>query len=176
MKQIMVMFTLMISLLSGCAYDTDLAGKLEEMSVTSIIPFDTGSSAAADTVTENEKSEENVMYIKIGKNILTADLADNSSVEALKEMLADGGITIEMSNYADFEKVGSLGKSLPRHDEQITTEAGDLVLYQGNSLVIFYDTNSWNYTRIGKIKDVSTDELKDILGDGDVTITLSLEK
>lgn len=176
MKQIMVIFTLMISFLSGCAYDTDFAGKLEGMSVTSIIPFDTGSSTAADTATENEKSEENVMYIKIGKNILTAELADNSSVDALKEMLADGDITIEMSNYADFEKVGSFGKSLPRHDEQITTEAGDLVLYQGNSLVIFYDTNSWNYTRIGKIKDVSADELKDILGDGDVTITLSLEK
>ncbi len=116
------------------------------------------------------------MYIKIGDNTLTAELADNSSADALKEMLSEGSVTIEMSDYANFEKVGDLGKSLPRNDEQITTEAGDLILYQGNSFVIYYDTNSWNFTRLGKIKDVSADELKNILGDGDVTVTLSLEK
>ena len=72
------------------------------------------------------------------------------------------------------EKVGSLGQDLPVNDEQITTEAGDLILYQGNSLVIYYAPNTWNFTRLGKINGVSAEELQDILGEGDVTVTLSL--
>ncbi len=174
MKYILMTFTLIVSLLSGCAADTDIAVKPDEMSVTSAIPFDTNNETITDTAVKNEKSEENIMYIKIGDNTLTAELADNSSADALKEMLSEGSVTIEMSDYANFEKVGDLGKSLPRNDEQITTEAGDLILYQGNSFVIYYDTNSWNFTRLGKIKDVSADELRDILGDSDVTVTLSL--
>lgn len=72
------------------------------------------------------------------------------------------------------EKVGSLGQDLPTNDEQITTEAGDLILYQGNSFVIYYAPNSWNFTRLGKINDVTAEELQEILGEGDVTVTLSL--
>lgn len=115
------------------------------------------------------------MKITIGDTVLTAELADNSSVSALKELLADGPLTINMSDYANMEKVGPIGSSLPRNDEQITTGAGDIILYQGNSLVIYYDKNSWNFTRIGKINGVSQDELKEILGDGEVTVTFSLE-
>ena len=72
------------------------------------------------------------------------------------------------------EKVGALGRSFPRNDEQITTQAGDIILYQGNALVIYYAPNSWNFTRLGKIDDVTAEELKSILGDGNVTVTLSL--
>lgn len=72
------------------------------------------------------------------------------------------------------EKVGSLGQDLPVNDEQITTEAGDLILYQGNSFVIYYAPNTWNFTRLGKINGVSAEELQDILGEGDITVTLSL--
>ncbi len=176
MKQIMVIISLVVSFLSGCASDKAIEPGPNETSVTSEITVDTNNEAASDAEKKNEKSEENIMYIEIGNTILTAELADNSSANALKEMLAEGSITIEMSDYANFEKVGDLGKSLPRNDEQITTEAGDLILYQGNSFVIYYDTNSWNFTRLGKIKDVSADELRDILGDEDVTVTLSLEK
>jgi hypothetical protein len=99
---------------------------------------------------------------------------ENPSVVALKELLAEGNITIEMSDYGGFEKVGSLGRSLPRNDTRITSEPGDLILYQGNSFVIFYSPNTWSYTRLGKINDVSQDELRRILGSGNVTITLSL--
>ncbi len=176
MKQIMAIFALIVSFLSGCASHTELEAEFKEMSVTSEITVDTNNGGVADTEAENEKSEENIMYIKIGDNILTAELADNSSADALKEMLSEGSVTIEMSDYANFEKIGDLGKSLPRNDEQITTEAGDLILYQGNSFVIYYDTNSLNFTRLGKIKDISADELRDILGNGDVTVALSLEK
>ena len=100
--------------------------------------------------------------------------SQNSSAEALVEMLSEGTVTIQMSDYANMEKVGSLPDSLPGNDEQISTEAGDLILYQGNSFVIYYDTNSWNLTRLGKINDMNQQELKEILGDGDITVELSL--
>lgn len=130
-------------------------------------------SGTSSSSTENV--QEDSMKITIGDTVLTAELADNSSVDALKELLAGGPLTINMSDYANMEKVGPIGSSLPRNDEQITTGAGDIILYQGNSLVIYYDKNSWNFTRIGKINGVSQDELKEILGDGEVTVTFSLE-
>ncbi|MCM1228079.1 MAG: cyclophilin-like fold protein [Clostridium sp.] len=122
----------------------------------------------------NIKSGEYKMNITVGNTTLTAEMCDNSSAKALREMLEKGDVTIDMHDYANFEKVGSLGKSLPRNDEQITTEAGDLILYQGNSFVIYYDTNSWNFTRLGKIQNATKEDLLKILGEGDVTVTLSL--
>jgi hypothetical protein len=97
-----------------------------------------------DTIILNDTTESteielnlNSMNIKIGNKILSATLADNSSVKALKEALCKAPITIEMHDYANMEKVGSLGQNFPRNDETITTEAGDIILYQGNALVIF---------------------------------------
>lgn len=119
-------------------------------------------------------TEANQMNIQIGETVLTATLADNSSVDALKEVLAAGPITINMRDYGNMEKVGALGMDLPRNDQQITTEAGDIILYQGSALVIYYAPNSWNFTRLGKIREISGQGLKEILGDGDVTVTLSL--
>jgi len=113
------------------------------------------------------------MYIKIGDTVLTATLVDNSSTRALKKLLP---ITIQMNDYGNFEKVGSLNTTLPRNDENISTDAGDLILYQGNSFVIYYDRNNWNFTRLGKINNVGKEELKSILGSGSVTVTLTLEK
>jgi len=118
--------------------------------------------------------ETNRMNIQIGDTVLTATLVENSSVEALKEALAEGPIIINMRDYGSMEKVGSLGMDLPRNDEQITTEAGDLILYQGNAFVIYYAPNSWNFTRLGKIDNITAKELREILGDGEVTIMLSL--
>ena len=114
------------------------------------------------------------MNIQIGDHLLTATLVENSSTEALIELLKDGPITIDMNDYASMEKVGPFPQSLPRNDEQISTDAGDLILYQGSSFVIYYDTNSWNFTRLGKINDVTKQELRDILGSGSVTAVLSL--
>lgn len=118
---------------------------------------------------------DNQIKIKIGDKILTATLAENSSAEALKEILSKEDITINMNDYGNFEKVGALGINLPRNDEQITTQAGDLILYQGDSFVIYYDTNSWNFTRLGKINNITQAELKQILGEGNVTVTLSID-
>ena len=112
--------------------------------------------------------------LTINNQVLTAELVDNTSAEALVELLQEGPLTIGMRDYEDMEKVGSLGTSLPSNNEQITTEAGDLILYMGNAFVIYYAPNSWNFTRLGKIQNVTGDELKEILGDGDVTVALSL--
>jgi len=107
-----------------------------------------------------------------GNHTLTATLENNSSAEAFYELLKKGAVTISMSDYGNFEKVGSLGTTLPRNDKQITTSAGDIILYQGNQITIYYDKNSWNFTRLGKVEDVS--QLKTILGKGDVTAVFSI--
>ena len=110
-----------------------------------------------------------------GSHTLTATLADNSSARAFYELLQKGNITITMHDYGSFEKVGSLPSSLPRNDTQITTESGDIILYQGNQITIYYDTNSWSFTRLGKIDGVTKAELKKILGKGNVTAVFSIQ-
>lgn len=121
-----------------------------------------------------EETEVNTMKLIIGNTELTADLADNSSAQALVEILQQGDLTIDMRDYGSMEKVGMIGQNLPTNDESITTEAGDLILYQGNAFVIYYAPNSWNFTRLGKIRDVTAVELKNILGNGAVSVTLSI--
>lgn len=115
------------------------------------------------------------LTIKDGKTF-TATLADNSSADALIELLSKGDVTVEMEDYGNMEKVGPLGTSLPRNDRQTSTGPGDIILYQGKYLVIYYSTNSWNFTRIGKIDNADGVQLKSALGNGDVTVTLSLDK
>jgi hypothetical protein len=122
-----------------------------------------------------KKVEKSHMKLQIGNLVFTATLVDNSTTAALKEMLTKGPVTINMRDYGNMEKVGPLGTNLPRNDEQIRTEAGDLILYQGNAFVIYYAPNSWNFTRIGKIDNVTSEELKEALGSGDVKVTLSLD-
>lgn len=121
-----------------------------------------------------ETTEDTTMYVIAGDTTFTAVLADNSSAQAFAELLREGPLTIEMSDYGSMEKVGPIGQTLPANNEPITTEPGDIILYQANSLVIYYDTNSWNFTRIGKIQDVTQEELLDALGSGDVSVTFAL--
>lgn len=140
------------------------------------IHFDNNEVIDNSTESEINNNEENrTMKLKINGEELTATLIDNSSTRALLEKLAEGEITINMSDYGNMEKVGDLGFSLPRNDIQISTDAGDLILYQGNSFVIYYDTNNWSFTRLGKIDGVSKAELKAILGNENVIVTLSLD-
>jgi hypothetical protein len=141
------------------------------------IAWITPTEAAVEMETEQDNPETmrtDQMNIQIGNTLLTVTLAENSSGDALKEALSTGPITIDMRDYGSMEKVGSLGMDLPRNDQQITTEAGDIILYQGNAFVIYYAPNSWNFTRLGKINGVTAEELRGILGDGSVTVTLSL--
>ena len=114
------------------------------------------------------------MNLKVNSHNLTVELVNNSSTEALIALLKKAPITYEAQDYGNFEKVGDIGHTLPQNNEQITTEPGDIILYQGNNVCIYYGVNSWNFTRLGKIKNVGATELKNILGSGDVTVTLSL--
>lgn len=111
-----------------------------------------------------------------GNHTLTATLSDNSSATAFYELLGKGPVTISMHDYGNFEKVGSLGKTLPRNDTQITTSAGDIILYQGNQITIYYDKNSWNFTRLGRVDGKTQAELKQILGKGDVTAVFLIKE
>lgn len=113
------------------------------------------------------------MNLQIGNYHFTATLEDNAAVDALVNMMRESPLVIQMSDYSGFEKVGSLRTSLPTSNKQTTTQSGDIVLYNGNQIVIFYGSNSWSYTRLGRIDDLSG--WKDALSNGDVTVTFSLE-
>ena len=116
-----------------------------------------------------------MLHIQAGESEFTATWADNSSVDALKELLAEGPLTLTMSDYAQMEKGADLGVRLPQNNQQMNTTAGDIILYQGRTLVIYYDQNSWSLTPIAKIEGVDAEKLRAALGDGDVTVTFSLE-
>jgi len=128
-------------------------------------------------MTKNEvQSEEQTNEMKININInektFTATLEDNTAAKELYEIIETEGLTVEMSDYSGFEKVGSLGRTLTADDKQTRTKSGDIVLYNGSQLVMFYGTNSWSYTRLGKIDDLSGWE--EALGSGDITAEFSV--
>lgn len=123
----------------------------------------------------DEEPQVSEIKLKIGDIDVTVDWEDNESVVALKETVKNAPLKIQMSMYGGFEQVGSLGTSLPRNDVQTTTKAGDIVLFSGSQIVVFYGSNSWSYTRLGRITDQSAQDMAELLGNGDVTITLSTE-
>ena len=127
------------------------------------------------TSPDTDKEETQMLHIQAGESEFTATWADNSSVDALKELLAEGPLTLTMSDYAQMEKGADLGVRLPQNNQQMNTTAGDIILYQGRTLVIYYDQNSWSLTPIAKIEGVDAEKLRAALGDGDVTVTFSLE-
>ena len=133
--------------------------------------------AEEDGEAETERKESEMMLqMTIGETLVDVEWEDNESVEALKELCQEGPLTIRMSMYGGFEQVGSVGQSLPRDDNQTTTQAGDIVLYSGDQIVVFYGSNSWAYTRLGHITDKSAQEMAELLGNGDVTITIEMGK
>lgn len=151
---------IMVLYVLGCAVGSLPEANLQEKSEDSLLEEET------------EETMAEKMTLQIGDSTFTATLESNAAVDALVEMMNDSPVTIQMSDYSGFEKVGSLGTSLPSDDSRTTTHAGDIVLYNGNQIVIFYGSNSWSYTRIGKIDDLAGWE--DALGSGDVTVTFAL--
>lgn len=165
--------------LTGCSSNRKIVANFSEES------FETeASSAQSENSKENSwsqtkdkmKSEENgemKMKVQIRDYTFTATLEDNAAADAFSEMMKQAPVVIQMSDYSGFEKVGLLGTSLPTDNRQTTTHEGDIVLYNGNQIVIFYDSNSWSYTRLGKIDDLTG--WKEALGNGDITVTFSME-
>ena len=137
------------------------------------------SDAASSTQPSQPESDKGSVPMKLKIHVndttFTATLADNSSAEAFAEYLSQGDLTLDMHDYGSFEKVADLPRSFPRNDTQIDTDAGDIILYQGKSITIYYDKNSWNFTRLGKIDNVNKKRLKQILGDGNATVTFSVK-
>ena len=130
--------------------------------------------AVTETLNESEKEQENKMVLKINNEEVLVEWEDNESVEALQKICSEEALTIQLSMYGGNEQVGSIGQSLPRNDINITTDAGDIVLYSGNQIVLFYGSNSWAYTRLGHIVDKSASDMTKLLGNGDVTITIQM--
>lgn len=124
------------------------------------------------SVSDNGQVSED-MKMSINGTMVNVAWEQNESVEALKQLATQKPLTINMSMYGGFEQVGSIGQNLPKNDVQTTASAGDIVLYSGNQIVVFYGSNSWAYTRLGKITDKSASQMKDLLGNGDVTITFT---
>ncbi|MCC8076073.1 MAG: hypothetical protein LIO95_09080 [Clostridiales bacterium] len=181
---IALLFCILLSM-SGCADPQESNGDSSGFEVVeSTDEVETGAAASVsgeqetsfmDTVQDgdSETEEETLnMKVQIGNSVFTATLEENEAVNALIEMM-ETPVVIEMSDYSGFEKVGPLGTSLPTSNSQTTTQAGDIVLYNGNQIVIFYGSNSWSYTRLGHINDLTGWE--EALGSGDVTVTFSLD-
>ena len=120
-----------------------------------------------------EAAPEKVLEMKIGDTPVAVAWEDNEAVAALKEYCRDQILTIPTSMYGGFEQVGSIGTSLPQNDVQTTTQSGDIMLYSGDQIVVFYGSNSWAYTRLGHITDKSQEELTALLANGDTTIAIS---
>ena len=128
----------------------------------------------AQSVEQTEQTEQtSALQMTIGNTPASVDWEDNAAVQALTELCRNHPLTIQMSMYGGFEQVGSIGTELPQNDVQTTTSSGDIVLYSGNQMVVFYGSNSWEYTRLGRITDKTQAELTELLSNGNVTITLS---
>lgn len=125
---------------------------------------------------EVAKDEVSDMILLVNNKKLVVKLENNSSTRAFLGKLRENDIVVEAKDYGGFEKVGELEVSFPTNDKEITTKPGDLILYQGDKISLYYDTNTYSFTKLGHIKDITKDELIKILGDGNVTMTFKLKE
>ena len=130
--------------------------------------------AQNDEPSEHADEKTFELQMTIGSTPVSVDWEDNEAVEALKDLCRNQPLTIQMSMYGGFEQVGPIGTALPQNDMRTTTSAGDIVLYSGDQMVVFYGSNSWAYTRLGHITDKSAEDMADLLSNGDTVITISL--
>lgn len=167
MRQSLLFLCCLMSVVSLAACDVNMENQEPSVSL----------SVSTPAGIENEKgTEENTkmkMNVQIGENTFSASLEENDAAAAFIEMIREAPVVIQMDDYSGFEKVGALGTSLPTSNQQTTAQSGDIVLYNGNQIVIFYGSNSWSYTRLGKIDNLSGWE--EALGDGNVTVTFSID-
>ena len=183
-SKIVIYTIMMMFMITACAGRTSndsavsMSGQEEISKETEEMTLTASPENCSDEMPEQEGSKEEVaamdeLCLSVGDKRLSIEWEDNESVDALKDLVGYG-MNINMSMYGGFEQVGSIGTSLPRNDSQTTTSPGDIVLYSGNQIVIFYGSNSWAYTRLGKITGLDEKELEDTFGNGDVTISLSV--
>ena len=152
--------------LSACG-----AGEMSSAPVDTSYPS-VSQSESSQSVGDTSSEEDAMLKITVGDQEFLATFEDNSSAREFQELLAQGPLTVEMEDYGGFEKVGALGSTLTRNDQRITTQPGDVILYQGNQITIYYGTNTWSFTRLARITDLTG--LTEALGDGTVQVTFSL--
>ena len=128
----------------------------------------------ACTAVSGDDSMDDSVKVKINDEVFDVKLENNSATQELVKELKKGNVTVNASEYGGFEKVGELGFSLPTSDENIGTNPGDIVLYQGDKISLFYGSHSWSYTKLGKIDNVDSNKLKEVLGSGNVILEFSL--
>lgn len=164
MKRIIIISVVICSLtILGCSGNIELPQEQTEEKPTPTL----------EIVTEDDFMQEEIL-LTVNDTTLNVSWENNESVEALKEMLGEETVTINAERYGGFEQVGRLPQSIIRNDIQMTANAGDIVLYSGNSLVLFFGANTWTYTKLGHINDLSSDELETLLSGENATITLSM--
>ena len=180
-----LLLALMLLLLTGCsstgpaeAGTSEASGSTEETSLPTVTEPASENEASEPYSTKSSLPEgtDRMFYAHVNGKVLKILAAENSSADAFLDLLKSGDVPVEMHDYGSFEKVGPLGTTLPRNDEQITTEPGDVILYQGDQITIYYDVNNWSFSRLGKVQDLSQAEMKEILGSGNVTVTFSLSE
>ena len=157
MKLIEILISIVILLMSSACGD----------------PASRGSGTSTSYVREVSQME---ITIDVNGNKLTAALAYSTAAKELAEKLKAGSVTVTLNEYGGFEKVGDLPWSLTKSDKQVSTEPGDIMLYQGDQMTIFYNSNSWSYTKLGSIENTTQEELESLFGEGDITVTLSLKE
>lgn len=169
MKKILylIVLVLIITGITACASENR---STTEPQTTSIVSENTGEQEVQNEQSQNEIPQ---MKIQIGEYIFYASLENNTSVDALIQMMKETPIVINMRDYSGFEKVGALGITLPDSNSQVTTQAGDIVLYNHDQIVVFYGSNSWSYTKIGHVNDLT--DWEKALGSGEVEITFSID-
>ena len=121
------------------------------------------------------RMEHQKIFLRVGEQAFPVELEGNTSAEALKNLLEKGDREVRMEDYARMEKVGDLGVSLPTNDRPIAVQPGDVILYQGHYLTVYYGHNHYPLTRLGRIKNLSPGELERVLGRGSITVVLSLK-
>ena len=159
-KALIIMLVITLSVLTSCA------GKDEVRQ---------GHSPEQKTENAEESAEMRSITMMINDEKVEVTLENNESVKALAELASESPLVIDTSMYGGFEQVGSIGTTLPNSDVNITTKPGDIVLYSGSNMVVFYGSNSWSYTRLGQIENLSESELEELLGSNNVKITLAVE-
>lgn len=167
-KIVILLFLPLLLLFVGCSFNSTITKS------PSTTDTETPSQTEEPGTSTNDEIDVKYMYATINNTVLEIKLENNSSAEAMLEKLRDGDVVVAMHDYGSFEKVGLLSFSLPRNDTNITTTPGDVILYQGNQITIYYDENTWNFTKLDHI-DITQSELKTILGNGDVEVVFSLE-
>ena len=160
--------------IAGCASPASPASPASEVLESQQAPRQEAASTQEQTkeMAEN-KGETSAMKMSIGGTDVTVEWENNQAVADLQALVANGPLTVDLSMYGGFEQVGSLGKTLTANDVQTTTTAGDVVLYSGNQIVVFYGSNSWAYTRLGHITSQDAEGMANLLGNGDVSMTIA---